>query len=127
MSASVSEYTIFTGAASPRDEGPSQPIETRRPPRWTTLEAAVSLTLAMTLIGVCVWLSVSAVFASVPADAWVYRLAGVAATGVAHLLLWWGVSNRVFPISPLDKGTALTSSTIAVLAGIGAAVLAIAV
>ena len=126
MSASVSEYTIFTGATS-EDQTPTPPIRTRRPQGWTTLEAGVSLTLAMTLIGVCVWMSVNAVVATVPADAWVYRLAGVAATGVAHLLLWWGVSDRVFPISPLDKGTALTSSTIAVLAGIGAAVLAIAV
>lgn len=87
---------------------------------------AICFAIAVALVAFSVWLAVQAVTKPTPIDAWSVRLAAMAALAVAHLLLAWGVTSRVYPVSPVDKSIALVSTLIGALAGVGALALALA-
>ncbi|MEM8873076.1 MAG: hypothetical protein AAGD32_02350 [Planctomycetota bacterium] len=87
---------------------------------------AICFAVAVGLVAFSVWLAVEAVTKPTPIDAWTVRLAAMSSLALAHLLLAWGVTSRVYPVSPIDKSIALTSMLVGTLAGVGALALALA-
>jgi hypothetical protein len=94
--------------------------------RTWRLTPALSLALALLLIGITVVFSVEALAALGPA-AWVWRLAGISTLAAAYLLLAWGVTTRTGPVPVADKVVSMFSATLGLLTAVGAAALALAV
>lgn len=102
------------------DDGPTSTVLNRVGP-------VVCFIIAVVLITAAIWMSMEAAQKGVDTGSWVNRLTGIAAVSAAHLLLAWGVTSRVFPISAVDKAVALTSIVVGLLTGVGAVALALAV
>ncbi|MEM6314716.1 MAG: hypothetical protein AAF743_11540 [Planctomycetota bacterium] len=90
------------------------------------LGTAACFVLAVGLVALSVWLAVEALSRATAVDMWSTRLLALSALAVAHLLLAWGVTSKVYPVSAVDKSIALASMLTGTLAGVGALALALA-